>query len=216
MLPEIKAEYLDIATIGDFKLCCYPSYLVFGPLVFYNHKLQFHENSYFIIKEHHFKEYFEFFEQILHNFENVPKNVETKLVSKTDSIDKNCVTFLINEIEDSTPQITLQSKYEIKLKFVLEFEDIYSFSIGFRNICFKIFCYPVAAQEFVLHKLKDEKVDYFTKKQNHLELSISISQTYFDHLTYEQLYTIGTIIERHFKLLHKIKTSITNLPEKVF
>ena len=215
MLPELTSEYLDIATIGGFKLCCYPNHLVFGPLVIYRHKLQFNENSYFIIKEHHFREYFEFFEKILQNYENVPKNVETKLVSATNSIDKNCVTFLITEIEDSTPQITLQSKYEIKLKFVLDFEEIYSFSIGFRNICFKIFCYPIVSQEFILHILKDEKVDYFTKKRDNIKLSILISKNY-PEFSIEQLYLIGTIIERHFELLSAIKTSITNFPEKVY
>ena len=125
------------------------------------------------------------------------------------------IAFLITEIEDSTPQITLQSKYEIKLKFVLDFEEIYSFSIGFRNICFKIFCYPIVSQEFILHILKDEKVDYFTKKRDNIKLSILISKNY-PEFSIEQLYLIGTIIERHFELLNAIKTSITNFPEKVY
>ena len=238
---DLTEEYLDIATVGVYKLICYSSFLAFGKPTINQLQLQLNKNAYFLIKEHHFGEYFEFFESIVQSL--VPstettkdeqtkliaakdvetkqtkliaaKGVETKLISATESLETNCVTYIIKETGPNG-QIEINSKYNVNLTFVLDFEEAYAFMIGFRNMCFKIYCYPIDIQELVFFILKTDKSDLFSNEsRNNLEI-FNYLNSYYSGFSVHQIYFISNIIQRHQKLLLAIKTSMEDIKEKIF
>lgn len=235
MLPEITDLYLDIWTVGTYKLCCYPNCLVFGTPVFNdNFELQFERNSYIKIKEQHFFRYFKFFNNVLQinkklaqqstpeptkvpelNEEGIPVTASTEqpiapeltaalsgqetaiICMPNELLDTNCVTYTFQQ----EANILIQSKYETKISFFLDLDDLYQFFVGLYNLCFKIYCYPAKIEESIFSIVREES---FSNLKNIFTLPF-INMPAPGYLTErEKIFTIN-ILRRHHKLLLKIK-----------
>jgi len=212
MLPDISEPFLDIFTVGEYKLCCFTSYLILGKPTNENHHLKFLSNSYLKINEHQYLSYFKFFSKVL-QFKEIltadEKNKETFIVNKTSSLDFNCVTYIFTEIENELPTIQIIYKYETKISFQFDFEEFYRFFVGFRNLCFKIYCYPLHIEECIFTMLKNEPFEYIeeicTRKTVDLRI-LSCSKV----LTPNDYSYIITILNRHQSLLCAIKWSMNH------
>lgn len=216
MLPEINKQFLDIFTVGDKKLCVYEDCLVLGKPTFVNFQLTFQSESYLKISEHHFLRYFDFFHKVLEitkTLSDSAKNKETLLISSidsTDSIDNNCVTFCCQEKEESKEKekseftYIITSKYLTKNTFTFDQEELYRFFIGFRNLCFKVYCYPVHLEEIIISTLKLKPIEYFDEFYK----TDCLVGYYSDQVLGIYEYTLlKTILKRHQHLLSKIKFS---------
>ena len=261
MFPKISDLYLDIWTIGTYKLCCYPNCLVFGKPVFENFELKFEANSYLQIKEHHFFRYFQFFNKVLQinkTIKQVPNLAESSTsdqINKTSEqlsaseqlstseqlsiseqleqnstqvsttvneldydkedaiiclkdIDSNCVTYILNR--NST--ILIQSKYDTKLCFLLDLEELFQFFKGFYSLCFKVYCYPINIEECLFCFIRNETLSFL---ENVCETQIITFPVLGKPLSEREVAFLGNLLRRHHKLLLKIKCSMENFPNEL-
>lgn len=216
MFPVIDKPFLDIYTVSDYKLCVYSNCLIFGEPTLINYQLTFQANNYLKISEHHFLRFFDFFHNILQATQTVSlieKNKEYQLISLNDSITENCVTYFYEETEDSTePKIIIVAKYLTKLKFTFNTEEFYRFYLGFRNLCFKVYCYPIHIEEIIFNILKLKTIEYLEEFFETGYLSDYICDQI---LPQYEFILLKTILHRHQTLLVYIKKSFDFFLEQI-
>ena len=216
LLPEINSLNLDIFTVGDYKLCCYVNCLVLGVPTYKNSNLCFAADSYLKISEHHFLRYFNFFDttlQLTEQFKPEGKNIETALIAQSDLVN-NCVTYIFTENEQNQAKIVINCKFTVKVTFSFDFEELYRFFVGFRNLCFKVYCYPIFVEEFLFYALRKTDITFFQKKLDEF-LVLPFSYSSQQILEDKDYFYLHTILARHQTLLCKIKCSFDCLPDEV-
>ena len=123
-------------------------------------------------------------------------------------IDSNCVTYILNR--NST--ILIQSKYDTKLSFLLDLEELFQFFKGFYSLCFKVYCYPVNIEECLFCLIRNETLSFL---ENVCEKHIISFPILGQPLSEREVAFLGNLLRRHHKLLLKIKCCMENFPNEL-
>ena len=206
MSSKISESFIDIQTVGDFKLCCYSNCLVFGKPIYENFHLRFASDTYIKIFSHQYFRYFDFFSNVL----QITKEVQESEENVENSI-SNSVLYVYQTKENVQTKVLIQAKYKNKITFILNLEEIFQFFIGFRNICFKVFTYPIKIEEFIFRMLHSHDLTYLKNiiKQEYVTLHC------LDEFNKNETVLLLQVILRHHTLLLKIKCSMENFPDEL-
>jgi hypothetical protein len=219
MLPEIKNSFIDVFTVGDYKLCCYSNCLVFGLPTYEEGELKFQSNNYLKISEHHFLRYFQFFSKTLQMVEPLKpeeKNKETGLINIDEDLNSKCVTYIFSEnAEKDQINVQITSKYETKVSFQFDLEELYRFFVGFRNLCFKIYCYPIHIEVCVFNILTNEPMTYIEQLCQNTQSEFRLPGVSYKLYNQMDLNYVSNIFVRHQRLLSKIKCSMDYYPNEI-
>lgn len=161
--PNITEDFLDIVSIGCYKLVCYSFGLVLGIPYFVDYKLTFKTNKYLKITEFEFSEYFEFLlllvdylylnvqertefqekheQKYLQNHIIVSHNPENHNIEQTN--DYICYCQIIENPQSGNFKLILNVNLPQKISFILDECQIYNFICGFETLFFKVYCYNV-------------------------------------------------------------------------
>ena len=214
MSCEISDSFIDIHTIGNFKLCCYSHCLVFGKPIYEDFQLKFASNTYLKIYSHQYFRYFDFFNNVLQitkEIEESKENVELSIVSPLLSLATNCVTYIYQTKENEETTVLIQSKYEENIRFILTLEEVHEFFLGFRNLCFKLFCYPIKIEEQIFRILHSESFTFLKNINKEDNITMQCSNEF----TKNEMVLLQQVLLRHHTLLLKIKCSLDNFSDEV-
>ncbi len=161
--PEITEDFLDIVSIGCYKLVCYSFGLVLGIPHFVDYKLTFQTNTYLKITEFEFSEYFQFLQVLvdylylnvqdriklqqkyqqkyLQDHIIVSHNPDNPYIEQTN--DYVCYCRISENAQSGNFKLILNINLPEKLSFNLDECQIYNFICGFETLFFKVYCYNV-------------------------------------------------------------------------
>lgn len=214
---DISDQYIDIITIHQYKLCVYPSCLVFGKPVFQHCILTYLSDQYLLIKERHLSLWFQFFDKLAQILgeteEHSSSNKETIIVidsdCNSDNFDTVDITTLQNycsfilKINKNDKTIELCAHYRQKICFNLDETDCFKLMDAFQTLFFKIYCYEPIIQYYVMELVKKcEKKDLEDKSGQKI---FDFIQTVYS-LPENQFHYVTELIQRHRLLFLHFKT----------
>ena len=123
----------------------------------------------------------------------------------------NCVTYVYQTKENEETTVLIQSKYEENIRFILTLEEVHEFFLGFRNLCFKLFCYPIKIEEQIFRIPHSESFTYLKNINKEDNISMQCSNEF----TKNEMVLLQQVLLRHHTLLLKIKCSLDNFSDEV-
>ena len=161
LYPEISQNFIDIYSLGCYKLVCYSFGLILGIPVFKNYNLTFEENNYLKINEFEFSEYFDFLLLIVdYLYLNLEERAKLQLknqhqylqdhiivshLAENASINQTsdfvCYSKITENAQSGSIKLLLNINLPKKLTFTLDECQIYNFICGFEALFFKVYCY---------------------------------------------------------------------------
>jgi len=200
--------YIDICTVGDYKLAVYPNYLLFGKAVFDSHlqRVKFQNNNTIKLTEPIFAPFFIFLQKSFKLFENDEQKV-TLIYSETPITDdlnllqiKNCL-FYNAEGEKNNRIIVITSTYCSKnIVYKLNYQAFCELCESFSTLFFKTYCYTPVQNTVIEHFVHLTSVSDIKKKQLKDFIQIIRHQNVLDLMPNEVL-QICNLIVRHRKML---------------
>lgn len=180
--PEIKDNYIDIYSLGCYKLVCYSFGLILGKAVIKNYNLTFEENQYLKITEFEFGDYFDFFLllvdylhlnleertsfQLKHNNEYLQNHVIVSYLPENPSINQTsdyvCYCQISENAQSGSFKLILNTNLPQKLTFILDECQIFNLICGFETLFFKVYCYKSDIYSNVKHFLQQYSIEELT------------------------------------------------------
>ena len=200
--------YIDICSVGDYKLAVYPNYLLFGKAIFDSHlqQVKFSNNNSIKLTEPIFAPFFIFLQKSFKLFENNEQKV-TLIYSEapvTDDINlsnvKNCI-FYSAEGENINRLIVITSTYSAKnVVYKLNYQAFSELCESFSSLFFKTYCYTPVQNTVIEHFVHLTSVSDIKKKTLKDFIQIIKHQNVLDLIPNETL-QICNLIVRHRKML---------------
>jgi hypothetical protein len=212
---DLNETYLDIFSIGSYKLAAYPSFLVLGIPVWNGSNLTFKRDSYIKIDEIHLSEWLKTCGKFPDIVTDLPEffNKDTIICSNncSDSGEcdiqkskKNLIWFVAQKTKDNLPIILLRNE---KCSVELNHIEVFLFIEGIKKLFFKVFCYLDRDNYYILSIvqqkrselpfLDEESEDNFNKLVETIQTSYS-----FD---INKVFYYAELIRRHRDILSLYK-----------
>jgi hypothetical protein len=206
-LLKVNASYIDIFTVGYYKLVVYPFALIFGS-PYFDTQLQmvtFSENRYIQIKEIEFTDWFKVFEQILDIItkDNISEQQNTIITanslfsSESDDLTnfQNCCFYNIKTV-DNLKCFTIISRYEQTLEISLDIVEMVQLIVGFRSLFFKIYSYH-PNQFFLIKTFISTTSTDFLIESNEITIYQKMSTNPVIVLNSAEIFVLSELIVRH-------------------
>ena len=213
MDPNIEQFHSDLCTVGDYKLVLYTSYLAFGKPIFQRENLQFGSNV-LLIKEHHFLQWFHFFENtLLRNKTRKPCHNTLIYTEEEDDIEalnslKNCVVFSVS-LENEHLKFEITSSFDRQFTFSLTEVEIYLFHTAFTTLFFKVYCYKAPVYYSLSECVKGMNLDLL--KRNSFNEFLHQVPSFYSFISDNEMYLVSELLLRHRQIILKWKEHIVSL-----
>jgi hypothetical protein len=205
-------NYVDITSVGDYKLAVYPNFLVLGKAVFDTklQRIKFSTETSFKIQEFAFENWFEFLKNGLNLFKNKDEvnvliHCEAAVQPNT-NLEETTNTFYYcgkGPLPLEKRTIIITSTYGLTpFSFEFNFHQFQALCEAFSSLFFKIYCYTPVQNIIIDHFVQSTPLPGI-QNRSLKELFQSITHLNYLDLTPSECLVIADLIVRHRNLLMK-------------